>query len=163
MLETAWKSRWLPDHNLKVPEGAFRWGCSSVGRAPALQAGGQGFESLHLHCVCTMHFAAKLLSRVQTIPLYLENRILNQTILSIEVCKNEIYKTSEARECKAFPEVCQSKLHVSTIHWYREIRKTKQRKSFSRNCRQFLELKSSSCKNALHSYIMTEIYQSLEN
>ena len=24
-------------------------GCSSVGRAPALQAGGQGFESLHLH------------------------------------------------------------------------------------------------------------------
>ena len=27
------------------------WGCSSVGRAPALQAGGQGFESLHLHCV----------------------------------------------------------------------------------------------------------------
>ena len=24
------------------------WGCSSVGRAPALQAGGQGFESLHL-------------------------------------------------------------------------------------------------------------------
>ena len=25
------------------------WGCSSVGRAPALQAGGQGFESLHLH------------------------------------------------------------------------------------------------------------------
>ena len=25
------------------------WGCSSVGRAPALQAGGRGFESLHLH------------------------------------------------------------------------------------------------------------------
>ena len=25
------------------------WGCSSVGRAPALQAGGQGFESPHLH------------------------------------------------------------------------------------------------------------------
>ena len=24
------------------------WGCSSVGRAPALQAGGQGFESLYL-------------------------------------------------------------------------------------------------------------------
>ena len=24
------------------------WGCSSVGRAPALQAGGQEFESLHL-------------------------------------------------------------------------------------------------------------------
>ena len=27
----------------------FKWGCSSVGRAPALQAGGQEFESLHLH------------------------------------------------------------------------------------------------------------------
>ena len=26
------------------------WGCSSVGRAPALQAGGQEFESLRLHC-----------------------------------------------------------------------------------------------------------------
>ena len=24
------------------------WGCSSVGRAPALQAGGREFESLHL-------------------------------------------------------------------------------------------------------------------
>ena len=39
MLETAWKSRWLPDS----------WGRSSVGRAPALQAGGQEFESLRLH------------------------------------------------------------------------------------------------------------------
>ena len=28
------------------------WGCSSVGRAPALQAGGQEFESLHLHRSC---------------------------------------------------------------------------------------------------------------
>ena len=27
----------------------LKWGCSSVGRAPALQAGGQEFESLHLH------------------------------------------------------------------------------------------------------------------
>ena len=25
------------------------WGCSSAGRAPALQAGGQGFDSLNLH------------------------------------------------------------------------------------------------------------------
>ena len=28
----------------------FKWGRSSVGRAPALQAGGQEFESLRLHC-----------------------------------------------------------------------------------------------------------------
>ena len=27
----------------------FRWGCSSVGRAPALQAGGHRFEPGHLH------------------------------------------------------------------------------------------------------------------
>ena len=28
----------------------LKWGYSSVGRAPALQAGGQEFESLRLHC-----------------------------------------------------------------------------------------------------------------
>ena len=28
----------------------IKWGLSSVGRAPALQAGGQEFESLRLHC-----------------------------------------------------------------------------------------------------------------
>ena len=39
-LETVWESRWMPD----------LWGCSSVGRAPALQAGGREFESLSLHC-----------------------------------------------------------------------------------------------------------------
>ena len=30
-------------------ERTLEWGCSSAGRAPALQAGGQGFDSLHLH------------------------------------------------------------------------------------------------------------------
>ena len=30
-------------------EGTRPRGCSSVGRAPALQAGGHGFESHHLH------------------------------------------------------------------------------------------------------------------
>ena len=39
ILETVWESRWLPDF----------WGYSSVGRAPALQAGGQEFESPYLH------------------------------------------------------------------------------------------------------------------
>ena len=38
-LETVWESRWMPDLR----------GCSSVGRAPALQAGGREFESLHLN------------------------------------------------------------------------------------------------------------------
>ena len=41
MLETIWENRWSPDP----------WGYSSVGRAPALQAGGQGFEALYLHCL----------------------------------------------------------------------------------------------------------------
>ena len=30
-----------------------RWGCSSAGRAPPLQGGGQGFESPHLHHALT--------------------------------------------------------------------------------------------------------------
>ena len=33
-------------------ERTLRWGCSSAGRAPALQAGGHGFESHHLHQKC---------------------------------------------------------------------------------------------------------------
>ena len=46
-------------------DARFIWGCSSVGRAPALQAGGQEFESLHLH------------SGLNLIPeTYLENHIL---------------------------------------------------------------------------------------
>ena len=40
-LETMWESRWLPEFFLR--------GISSVGRAPALQAGGREFESLILH------------------------------------------------------------------------------------------------------------------
>ena len=38
ILETIWASRWLPE----------LWGYSSVGRAPALQAGGHEFESRYL-------------------------------------------------------------------------------------------------------------------
>ena len=42
----------------------LKWGCSSVGRAPALQAGGQGFESLYLHSVI-----------IEITDMYLENFI----------------------------------------------------------------------------------------
>ena len=35
----------------QVAAGYF-WGRSSVGRAPALQAGGREFESHRLHCGC---------------------------------------------------------------------------------------------------------------
>ena len=64
MLETAWESRWVPD---------YLWGCSSVGRAPALQAGGQEFESLHLHSV----WRRKPSGRMKHASMYLENHILN--------------------------------------------------------------------------------------
>ena len=40
------------------------WGCSSAGRAPALQAGGHGFESHHLH-----HGVARLRRGLKT-PLW---------------------------------------------------------------------------------------------
>ena len=43
------------------------WGHSSVGRAPALQAGGREFESLSLHC--------KRESSFTVVRLYLENHI----------------------------------------------------------------------------------------
>ena len=33
----------------------IKWGCSSAGRAPALQAGGHGFESHHLHQAIKCH------------------------------------------------------------------------------------------------------------
>ena len=41
-----------PQRNLQIIETVKAnplWGCSPAGRAPALQAGGQGFDSLHLH------------------------------------------------------------------------------------------------------------------
>ena len=36
---------------MKINYKPLIWGCSSAGRAPALQAGGHGFESHHLHQV----------------------------------------------------------------------------------------------------------------
>ena len=34
---------------MEKKQNPIKWGCSSAGRAPALQAGGHGFESHHLH------------------------------------------------------------------------------------------------------------------
>ena len=52
-LATAWEGRSWPTPHPCPFTGCKRreplWGCSSVGRAPALQAGGHGFESHHLH------------------------------------------------------------------------------------------------------------------
>ena len=50
MLATIWEDRWLPDVR----------GRSSAGRAPALQAGGQEFDSLRLHFKCfTLNLTAE--------------------------------------------------------------------------------------------------------
>ena len=66
----------------------LKWGCSSVGRAPALQAGGHEFESHHLHSVLN-----------RTVILYLDNCILINLIITLNV----ICQTSE-KNCKQ-PEV----------------------------------------------------------
>ena len=34
---------------IETVKATLKWGCSSAGRAPALQAGGHGFDSHHLH------------------------------------------------------------------------------------------------------------------
>ena len=50
-------------------DARLKWGRSSVGRAPALQAGGQEFESLHLH------------SDTKVSITYLENFIQNDKMI----------------------------------------------------------------------------------
>ena len=42
----------------KQVAAGLKWGYSSVGRAPALQAGGREFESLYLHLVKYLYFAS---------------------------------------------------------------------------------------------------------
>ena len=73
-LETARESRWLPDSFSKESDSFEKsvigaktgtWGCSSVGRAPALQAGGQEFEPLHLHFGTT--FRETIAERLQVL------------------------------------------------------------------------------------------------
>ena len=48
---TIWDCRlWIVQSSIQNHQSAIRsWGCSSDGRAPALQAGGQRFDSAHLH------------------------------------------------------------------------------------------------------------------
>ena len=37
------------EQGVQLPDGRFIWALSSVGRAPALQAGGRGFDSHRVH------------------------------------------------------------------------------------------------------------------
>ena len=46
---TVREDRSTPTRELLKGSSRPLWGCSSAGRAPALQAGGHGFESHHLH------------------------------------------------------------------------------------------------------------------
>ena len=48
---SSWSGRqiFILETGVRVPVVLQIWGCSSVGRAPALQAGGRGFESHQLH------------------------------------------------------------------------------------------------------------------
>ena len=55
---------WIINKISKISK--ISWGLSSVGRAPALQAGGREFESLSLHC------------SERAASLHLENRILKR-------------------------------------------------------------------------------------
>ena len=47
------------------------WGCSSAGRAPALQAGGRQFDSVHLHH--QLRWRQDALKRVRTASWYLRS------------------------------------------------------------------------------------------
>ena len=50
---SSWSGRqiFILETGVRVPVVLQIWGCSSVGRAPALQAGGREFESHQLHKV----------------------------------------------------------------------------------------------------------------
>ena len=43
-----------------IPTRPTKWGCSSVGRAPALHAGGHRFDPVHLHHLKTSSLLVKL-------------------------------------------------------------------------------------------------------
>ena len=63
----------------------FPWGISSVGRAPALQAGGHEFESRILH----------LVSKIDIIYMYLEN--CTQIVFLKRKATSDFYDKKELR------------------------------------------------------------------
>ena len=58
----------------------FLWGCSSAGRAPALQAGGHGFESHHLHqaskACANVHWKPNKTKETKQIVVYWEKLVI---------------------------------------------------------------------------------------
>ena len=73
MLGTAWESRWLPDLR----------GISSVGRAPALQAGGHEFESRILHLVSLRY-------RICTL------KTAHRRVIDLSITTSDFYDVSNA-------------------------------------------------------------------
>ena len=73
----------------KQVAAGLKWGYSSVGRAPALQAGGREFESLYLH----------LLSK-ESRTLYLENCIYetSKNTLNVDRDENEALRKQRTEE-----------------------------------------------------------------
>ena len=83
----------------------YPWGCSSAGRAPALQAGGQEFDSPHLHQAAKA--AEEEIKFFLTQKMYLENwTILNddREKKTRDVCKRAYVKPKTVEnEKKVFP------------------------------------------------------------
>ena len=74
----------------------YLWGCSSAGRAPALQAGGHGFESHHLHQEkneeegsTESHHLYQALKRAQ---MFIENRIEKRNETDSCILRKTCYK-----------------------------------------------------------------------
>jgi hypothetical protein len=57
-----------PNAERRTPNAERIWGYSSVGRAPALHAGGQGFESPYLHSISYAFFNAEIAKEEQSPP-----------------------------------------------------------------------------------------------
>ena len=89
-------------------------GRSSVGRAPALQAGGQEFESLRLHRMRKSSVIKKL---------YLENFIQRERLIN---SRKKKIKTSEKKQTKKY-EICEDNIRVLN-------RKDRQRKLSKKSC-----------------------------
>ena len=61
-----------------------QWGCSSAGRAPALQAGGQEFDSPHLHQTFLSSYLDNCIKMLE-IPLFKKEILTNLEFLFIEI------------------------------------------------------------------------------
>ena len=84
---------------------AMAWGYSSVGRAPALQAGGQGFESLYLHhqqhaafCGCLWACIVLLLIRSTVICAELLNYDHEDECLVRAAWTSDLHRASSSRK-----------------------------------------------------------------